>query len=301
MTAGEQGFLLLTGYLGTPCRKPLTVSQFRELAKRAAMMQKPFTDRDLEEKDLLALGYSREKAVHILKLLSQTEQLQWYVKKGRAEGIECVTRISEGYPPLLRKRLGLDAPGVLWMKGDIRILQEPAVALVGSRNIQQPNRDFADEMGKQAAQQGYVLISGHARGADRTAQDSCLAHGGKVISIVADRLDKCVPNKNVLYISEEGFDLPFSPQRALQRNRVIHSLGEKTFVAQCAPKKGGTWDGTSRNLRHRWSSVYCFDDRSVAVEELTQMGAMRIDAHDLQSIRDLPAGERNFLDEGFEL
>lgn len=297
MTAAEQGFLLLTGYLGDPCRKPLTVAQFRELAKRARMMEQPLTDREMKEKDLLSLGYSHEKAAHILKLLSQTEQLRWYVEKGRRAGFACITRISEDYPRLLRKRLGLDAPGVLWAKGDTSILQKPAIALVGSRDIQPPNRAFAKEVGKQAALQGYVLVSGHARGADRTAQDSCLANGGEIVSVVSDRLDKCVADENVLYISEEGFDLDFSARRALQRNRIIHCLGEKTFVAQCAMKKGGTWDGTTQNLRLGWSPVYCFDDQSAVVEELAQRGAMEINADNLSAIRGLPAVEQSLFDE----
>ena len=297
MTAAEQGFLLLTGYLGDPCRKPLTVAQFRELVKRARIMEKPLTDRELEEKDLLQLGCSREKAAHILSLLSQTEQLQWYVEKGRREGFACITRISEDYPALLRKRLGLDAPGALWARGDISILQKPAIALVGSRDIRLPNQKFAGEVGKQAARQGYVLVSGHARGADKTAQDSCLNDGGQIIGVISDRLDKCLPNKNVLYLSEEGYDLDFSVRRALQRNRIIHCLGEKTFVAQCALKKGGTWDGTTKNLRFDWSPVYCYNDESAAVEELTQRGAMRINMEGLLAIGKLPVCEQSLFDE----
>lgn len=296
MTAAEQGFLLLTGYLGDPDRKPLTVAQFRELAKRARAMEKPLTDRELEERDLLQLGYSHEKAAHILKLLSQMEQLQWYVETGHREGCICITRISKEYPQLLRKRLGLDAPGVLWAKGDITILQKPAIALVGSRDIRLPNQKFAGEVGKQAAQQGYVLVSGHARGADRTGQDSCLNEAGQVISVVSDRLDKCLPNKNVLYLSEEGYDMDFSARRALQRNRIIHCLGEKTFVAQCALNKGGTWDGTTQNLRMGWSPVYCFDDESAAVEELTQRGASRITIEDLPEIHALQVLELSLFD-----
>ena len=41
MNPRERGFLLLTGYLGDPERKPLTVAQFRELAKRMQTMEKP--------------------------------------------------------------------------------------------------------------------------------------------------------------------------------------------------------------------------------------------------------------------
>ena len=49
-------FLLLTGFLGDPTAKPLTVAQFRELTHRCQTMEKPMEERELEEKDLLALG-----------------------------------------------------------------------------------------------------------------------------------------------------------------------------------------------------------------------------------------------------
>ena len=108
--------------------------------------------------------------------------------------------------------------------------------MVGSRELGEENRIFAENVGRQAALQGYVLVSGNAKGADSTAQESCLTGGGSVICVVADELEKHPVQKNVLYLSEDGFDMVFSPYRALQRNRIIHSLGSCTFVAQSGLK-----------------------------------------------------------------
>ena len=77
----------------------------------------------------------------------------------------------------------------------------------------------------------------------------------------------------MLFISEEGFDLPFSNQRALSRNRLIHTMASDVFVAQCSNGTGGTWDGTCRNLRGGWSNVYCIADGSAATVKLYKMGA----------------------------
>lgn len=297
MTAGEQGFLLLTGYLGDPERRPLTVSQFRNLALRVRSMDKPEIDRHLTEDDLIALGYDRAFAQHVVILLSHQEQMQRYLKKGEALDCIPVTRLSADYPQRLRKVMGLNAPGVLWLKGDANILRTPMVALVGSRDLKEENLAFAREAGKQAALQGYTLVSGHARGADRAAQDACLEHGGKVISVVADQLDKQPLQKNVLYLSEEGFDLGFSSHRALQRNLVIHSLGNKTFVAQCTLGKGGTWDGTRKNLQLGLSSVFCYDDGSAASKELECFGAKLISFDALNNISQLQQDAMNFIDQ----
>ena len=276
MTAREQGFLLLTSQLGDPDRKPLTVPQLRTLAQRVSALGMPDIDREMQPEDIISLGYSGEMADRIVMLLSQQEELEYYLRRGRKAGCEPVTRVSAGYPALVRSRLGLDSPGCLWAKGEISLLDTPCVALVGSRDLYAANESFAREVGRQAALQGYTLVSGNARGADRTAQEACLKAGGRVIVVVADRLESHKRKNDVLYLCEDSFDAAFSALRALSRNRVIHCLGSKTFIAQCGLGRGGTWAGTVKNLRHGWSSVFCFDDGSEASQQLEQMGASLI-------------------------
>ena len=196
----------------------------------------------------------------------------------------------------MHRTLGLETPGSLWLKGDDTILHAPAIALVGSRDLEPGNLEFAREVGKQAALQGYTLVSGNARGADRTAQEACLAYGGRVISIVADALQEHAPRNNVLYVSEEGFDIDFSAHRALQRNRIIHAWGEKVFVAQCRLHKGGTWSGAAMNLRNNWRPVFCCDDGSPAARELVQLGAVAIGKEQLLDIAALKKTDLNLFD-----
>ena len=277
MTGAQRGFLLLTGFLGDSTEKPLTVAQFRELTYRCQAMEKPVQERELEEKDLLALGCDQAFAQRVLHLLSRQEQLDWYLNKAENAGCIPVTRISEHYPNRLHKALGADAPACLWMKGDLSVLERSRISLVGSRELHPQNREFARKLGQQAAQEGYALVSGNARGADREAQDGCLSAGGFVICVVADPLEEHPLRERVLYVAEEGFDIPFSSHRALSRNRIIHGLSDKTFVAQCTLGKGGTWSGTKYNLRHNLSDLYVFADGSDAQQELRAMGATPVD------------------------
>jgi predicted Rossmann fold nucleotide-binding protein DprA/Smf involved in DNA uptake len=173
------------------------------------------------------------------------------------------------------------------------------VSLVGSRDISPENRKFAAEAGRQAALQGYTLVSGNARGADRVAQESCLNAGGNVIVVTADGIADKREEKHILYLCEDSFDLPFSAQRALSRNRIIHCLGRMVLVAQCAWKSGGTWSGTVKNLACGWSPVFCFDDGSKAVGNLEQMGAERIGMEALGCLAALPEQQRNIFHESF--
>ena len=281
MTGPERGFLLLTSQLGDPEREPLTVAQLRVLATRAEGMAEPNELRDLLPKDLQELGYGQKMAERIVDLLGQEMLLERYLRLGALRNCIPLTRITPGYPAAVRKRLGLDAPGCLWCKGDLTLLERPKISLVGSRDLKDSNKAFAREVGRQAAAQGYTLVSGNAVGADQAAQQACLDAGGTAISVVATELDRCPADDRVLYLAEDSFDQPFAAQRALSRNRVIHSLGCKTLAAQSSLEKGGTWDGCIRNLRFGWSPVFCFDDGSEAIRRLEQKGATLVGMEDL--------------------
>ncbi len=245
--------------------------------------------------DLVAIGYSREMAGHILTLLGEEDLLEAYLLRGSRQGCIPVCRGDARFPQRLTRKLGADAPGCLWCKGELSLLGTPMAALVGSRDILPLNREFAREAGRQAARQGYTLVSGNARGADRTAQSACLEAGGRVISVVADGLEDKMPCESMLYVSEEDFDAEFSSQRALSRNRLIHSLGSRTRGAQCSNGHGGTWEGTERNLRCRYSPVFACRDGSDAMRRLSQMGAELIGIDEMGDFPGLESREISFL------
>ena len=299
MNARERGFLLLASCFGNAERCPLTVAQLRTLAKRVQAMDRSETDRELTQADLAACGYGQNMSLRILSLLSQEAELAYYLQKAKRYGCTPITRVSADYPHVLHRRLQLDCPGVLWAKGDISLLKQPAISLVGSRDISPENRRFAEEAGRQAALQGYTLVSGNARGADRIAQESCLAAGGNVIVVAADGIAEKREEKRILYLCEDSFDLSFSAQRALSRNRIIHCLGKIVLVAQCTWQSGGTWSGTVKNLTCGWSPVFCFDDGSTTVENLEQMGAERISLEGLDCLTALTKQQQSIFDESF--
>ena len=295
MTPREAGFLLLSSKLGDPDRRPLSTAQLRQLAQRVTQAGIREEDRDLTQKDLVALGYRRDMADRIVKLLEDNELLKMTLRRAESMGCVPVTRVNPRYPVILRRRLGLESPGCLWARGDLSLLDTPAISLVGSRDLGEMNRTFACAVGRQAAEQGITLVSGNARGADRTAQEACLEAGGKVISVVADSLKEHSPRENILYLSEEDYDADFSVQRALSRNRCIHALGRLVFVAQCTYGQGGTWSGTLQNLRHGWSNVVCFRDGSPASQELEQMGAYLIGMDEISDFSALQQQDPTFF------
>ena len=294
MNPRERGFLLLSSHLGDPDRRVLSTAQLRTLAYRIQGAEHAAEDREITAEDLIPLGYGRDMAAHIVRLLEQEDLLEHYLRRARKQGCIPVTRVSDHYPPLLRQRLGQDSPGCIWAKGELSLLHTPAISLVGSRDMGEENRRFAQAVGRYAAQQGLTLVSGNARGADKAAQNACLDAGGSVISIVADALCAHSQRERVLYLSEEDFDAEFSAQRAISRNRCIHAMGRMVFVAQANLEKGGTWNGTVRNLRSGWSSVACFRDGSAASRRLEDLGAWLIGTEALKDMQLL--SEDNLLD-----
>ena len=284
MTGPEQGFLLLTSQLGDPDRKPLSIAQFRKLAQRVQTGNRNIESRELHPADLRELGYGVAMADRIYGLLNSTNQLREYLRRGEECDCYPITRLNPLYPKSVHCLLGLNSPGVLWAKGDVTLLGKPAVAVVGRRDLDEENRAFAEEAGRQVAKQGYVLVSGNARGADKISQEACLEAGGHVISVVADNLQKHPLTRNVLYLSLDDFDQGFSVQRALQRNYVIHTMGSLVVAAQCSFGKGGTWDGTLTNLSHKWTPVCMYDDGSDAAAELQNCGARLIHMEELQDL-----------------
>ena len=274
MTAAERGVLLLCTQL--PDReKPLSMAQFRTLSQRAHALGSGGADplRELRAEDLRRLGYDGQSAEHIMRLFARVEKLDAYLTTAERLGIHPLTRISPAYPKRLAAQLGMDCPPVLFVRGDTRLLQTRMTGVVGSRALRPENRAFAEAAGRLIAEERFTLVSGGASGADSAAQQACLAAGGSAVIFPATRLCDCKPRDNVCYVSEDGFDLPFSTPRALRRNRLIHAMGEKILVAQTSLKTGGTWAGTFDNLRHGYSPVFIFDDASSGTKALVSLGA----------------------------
>ena len=287
------GFLLLCSHLGNPQRRPLTTAQLRTLSQRVLSGGPLEEDRELSEKDLLALGYSSAFSQQILELLSDQALLERYLQKARARRCTPLVRGEARYPAAVRRKLGSESPGCLWAKGDLSLLEMPMISLVGCRELLPENRAFAEEAGRQAARQGFVLVSGNATGADQAAQESCLANGGRVISVVPDALHSYLERPNLLYLSEEDYDAPFSSLRALRRNRIIHTMGSLVFAAQCREGHGGTWNGTTQNLRSHWTPVYVFQDGSPGAEALERQGAECIGMESLANFAMLPPARQS--------
>ena len=273
MTGAERGWLLLCADLADGLR-PLTLPQVRRLRAALRRTEPDLSDpeRDLNAADLRAIGLDRAASERVLRLLDRAAALDAYLNTALLFEIHPLTVVSPGYPRRLRERLGDDAPAVLFFRGDPQLLSRPAVSLTGSRSLDAASADFARQVGTMAAQAGKLLISGNALGADRTAQEACLAAGGCVAAFLPGELNSQAPQARTVFLTETGWHLPFAPYRALQRNRLIYALAGHSLIAR-THTTGGTFSGACEALRRGSGPISVRDDGSPGARALIEHGA----------------------------
>lgn len=148
------------------------------------------------------------------------------------------------YPPLLAEIEG--APAALIVRGDLKLLDRPAVAMVGARNASAAGCRFARALAQKLGDAGLVVVSGLARGIDAAAHDGAIATG--TIAVIAGGIDVAYPPENEerqRVIAERGLLVaeqpPGTEPRARHfpyRNRIIAGLAAGTVVVEAAPKSG---------------------------------------------------------------
>jgi DNA processing protein len=142
-----------------------------------------------------------------------------------------------------------DRPAVLFTEGNRPDgLDQPRVAVVGTRAATPHGLADARELGAALADAGVVVVSGLAIGIDGEAHLGALDAGGTVIGVVATGLDVVYPRRHgILYervrehgllVSEQPFGIGPHPGRFPVRNRIIAALADVCIVVE-ATQRGG--------------------------------------------------------------
>lgn len=292
----EKCMLLLFAPLGV--ERPLSRRAYQGIAKAIAALGSGDggSRRDVTRRDLERLGASEEDAGCILDRLEQEDVLEQYLRKLRGQGITPLTRVTLEYPRRLRQVLGSHASMLLYCAGNLRLFETECVSLVGSRQLRMPGWRFAQTLGRTAALERLTYVSGGAAGADTAGYEGAIENGGRAIVFVADSLEKrmeqertALESGRLLLVSEYGPDQPFSAQRAHSRNRLIHAMGQKTFVAQSDYGSGGTWNGVLENLEGGWSPVFMCNEEpeNLGTRTLIERGCQPIRTVELKRLREL--------------
>lgn len=225
-------------------------ADFFSLGKKGWQELFGFTDKELTDLEFVKKDIPR--------LAFIAEQLQ-------NEGFQIVPINSPDYPVVLKENLKIkSSPPVLYIKGRKGLLQEDAVAIVGSRRAGDKALLFTDHIAKKSVKEFKVVVSGFAKGVDKQALDSTLEASGKSIIVLPQgiltfqsgfkKYYEPIVNGDVLVLStffpKAGWDVGL----AMARNAYIYGLAKEIYVAE-SDSKGGTWEGAMDGLK-RGRKIY---------------------------------------------
>jgi DNA processing protein len=150
------------------------------------------------------------------------------------------------YPARLRECP--DPPRVLWVRGDLALLDRPCVAIVGTRRATAYGERVTMQLGRTLARAGACVVSGLARGIDAAAHRGALEADGATAAVLGTGLDVVYPKGHAALqqsIGERGLLVSeLAPENAAhggsfpRRNRIIAALASVTIVVEAGVRSG---------------------------------------------------------------
>lgn len=270
---------------------PLTVLEWNSVVKSLA-------EHKLEPEILLTMT-----ATELLNVLTQATNAQKMkiLKKIEARQklgismLELEEIVHQGYgvmfrshmPKCLKKLTQKFVPPFFYYVGDPSILKNSTLGVVGARSASDDELKQTANITKDAIQCGVVIISGGAKGVDAMAMNTALQNGGKAVIFPAEGLSKWVKkseirryvmNGQLLLMSTQRLNAPFSGSYAMQRNKYIHAPSDAVLVASSqisGAKSSGTWEGVIENIKSKWSPLYVIGNSEGVLRLVTESNAQR--------------------------
>jgi DNA processing protein len=164
-----------------------------------------------------------------------------------------LTREDESYPGRLLEIY--DPPAVLWVRGDVALLERPGIAVVGTRHPTPYGVGMAEMLARDLANRRMTILSGMARGVDAAAHKGALDAGGKTVAVWGTGIDVVYPKENKklaerivvsggTIVSELPLGTFPAPQNFPLRNRILSGMSVGVLVVE-----GGEYSGTRITAR----------------------------------------------------
>jgi DNA processing protein len=141
-----------------------------------------------------------------------------------------------------------DPPVLFFYRGDLGVLNLPAIAIVGTRRPTLYGTQMAERLSRELAMRGLVIVSGLARGVDAIAHQGALAANGRAIGVLGTGIDVIYPKENKkLYekvlergaiLSEFPLGAHPAPENFPIRNRIVAGMPLGTVVVEGAQYSG---------------------------------------------------------------
>lgn len=256
------------------------------------------------QNDLLSVGVIPEHAVLNLVHFPKEKFLRREDELLHSRNISVITVEDDRYPGQLRE---IDsAPVLLYIRGKVDALNEPSVAIVGSRRASMYGLNVARTFALELAEAGLSIVSGLARGIDTAAHQGALQAQGVTIAVLGCGLDHMYPVENdklAERICESGaviseFSMETQPvsYNFPRRNRIISGLSKGVLVVEAALKSGALI--TSDYALEQGREVYAVpgqvgESASQGTNRLIQQGAKLVASVE-DMLEDLAPGLQEF-------
>ena len=139
--------------------------------------------------------FVKQEYVEILLDKKYRQNLEKYADYMKENKIKMLTIKDEKYPQKLRNLY--DPPSVLYVAGNIDILNSKAIAIIGSRACTEYGRQVAKEFAYNLSKSNINIISGLAKGIDTYAHIGTINASKPTIAVVGGGLDNIYPKENL--------------------------------------------------------------------------------------------------------
>ena len=183
-------------------------------------------------------------ALTVKAALSNLAEAADRLRELEEQGIEVVPFTDRRYPKKLAATAA-DAP-VLYVKGELRALDLPAIGIAGSRNASNEALGSALRFGSLAAEMNRVVVTGIAKGVDAAAHRGALMRHGTTVAVLAEGILRFRRNGVADAVVSQFYPgHPWQVSRAMARNQVVCGLSDALIVVE-AGNKGGTLDAGNK-------------------------------------------------------
>lgn len=159
---------------------------------------------------------------------------------------QIISFFDQMYPQKLREIYR--PPLILFAQGNLKLLQENVITIVGSRQATDYSQLVLNKIVPQLVKSNFVIASGLAMGVDVMAHSATLNNGGKTIAVIGNGLNHFYPERNSqiqrqiinegLVLSEYLPDTPPRPFRFPERNRILAGIADSVIVTEAKEKSG---------------------------------------------------------------
>lgn len=274
-----------------------SLSSFRKLIGHFGSAELAVQSKNLALWKNLNIHESHKKRVAVYQTASGQVQFEKTIDKLQLCCDQVLTECDTYYPQQLLTYA--DRPPILFIKGQWQILNQPQVAIVGSRKPSAHGKQVAYDFAYYLSDKGFYIVSGLAQGIDEAAHLGAIQQQ-RTLAVIGTGLDLVYPPQNkklqALILEASGCIvsefLPGTP--ALQhhfprRNRIVSGLSLAVLVAEATLKSGSLITAKCAAEQGKMTFAipgHIYSDFHQGCHQLIREGAILVD-HPEQMVEDL--------------